>query len=363
VRYSQSSPPGEAAGEGGKEDEVTKDTKPKRRAASLLKGFEARSVPESEYQTFYTKGGRVVRDGGGIEADIKVDAPQASVLEVSLQQQGMFFDFANEWAKTHTYVLGEGLGEEGPSLVTDATYEDFKQFVKKKEKEGNFRMDLLFSGSLEPLQEALTVTTYDNAEKELEGLREAVREEVMNEFVTEKKQIKEEVGQAILARYLPESVLRRLALEGDPQVKAAIEAVKEGGREEGREGGIGNKYWQVLKGRGGGGRKEGGGREGGKKGEVVAAMEKEVYEKERKLRLNGKVVWYGGSEGGREEKGRHGRAHQNSEQEPQILRKQQQQQQQQQPPRWVSPSSSRRSSAPPSSPAARVPVGMDRAWS
>ena len=345
---------------------MTKVNKQKqRRAASLLKGFDARRVPEDEYQTFYTKGGRVVRDGGGVEADIKVAAPQASVLEVSLQQQGMFFDFANEWAKSHTYVMGEGLGEDGPSLVTDATYEDFKQFVKKKEKEGNFRMDLLFSGALEPLQEALTVTTYDKAGKELEGLREAVREEVMQEFVTEKKQIKEEVGQAILARYLPESVLRRLALEGDLQVKAAIEAVKEGGREGGREGGGANRYWEVLKGGGEEGRKGGGGREGGKKGEMVAAMEKEVYEKERRLRLNGKVVWYGGREGGREERGRQGREQQRPEQQPQLQQEQQQQQMQQQPqpPRWVSPSSSRRSSAPPSSPAARVPVGMDRAWS
>jgi hypothetical protein len=30
---------------------------------------------------------------------VKVEAPQASVLEVTLQQQGAFFDFATEWAK------------------------------------------------------------------------------------------------------------------------------------------------------------------------------------------------------------------------------------------------------------------------
>ncbi len=38
------------------------------------------------------------------------------------------------------------------------------------------------------------------------------------EFATHKAQVKEQVEEAILARYLPESMLRRLALENDPQV-------------------------------------------------------------------------------------------------------------------------------------------------
>lgn len=33
----------------------------------------------------------------------QVAAPQASVLEVTLLQQGAFFDYAGEWAKTHRY--------------------------------------------------------------------------------------------------------------------------------------------------------------------------------------------------------------------------------------------------------------------
>lgn len=39
------------------------------------------------------------------------------------------------------------------------------------------------------------------------------------EFATHKAQIKEQVQEAILARYLPESILRRLALETDPQAR------------------------------------------------------------------------------------------------------------------------------------------------
>jgi hypothetical protein len=39
------------------------------------------------------------------------------------------------------------------------------------------------------------------------------------EFSSKKEQIKEQVQEAILARYLPESMLRRIALDRDPQVE------------------------------------------------------------------------------------------------------------------------------------------------
>lgn len=46
------------------------------------------------------------------------------------------------------------------------------------------------------------------------------RLQVEAEFSSKKEQIKEQVQEAILARYLPESMLRRIALDRDPQVRA-----------------------------------------------------------------------------------------------------------------------------------------------
>ena len=46
--------------------------------------FKSSKVAERDRQTFYTKAGRVVKDGGGVEADYKVEAPKASALEVTL---------------------------------------------------------------------------------------------------------------------------------------------------------------------------------------------------------------------------------------------------------------------------------------
>ncbi|CAN0448319.1 unnamed protein product, partial [Hapterophycus canaliculatus] len=72
--------------------------------------------------------GRVVFDGGGVEADVKVKLPKPSALEIALQAQGAYFDFAGQWTKTHTF---KGTSD----VVTDGVMRDFKNFVYKRQKE------------------------------------------------------------------------------------------------------------------------------------------------------------------------------------------------------------------------------------
>ena len=64
-------------------------------------GFVASKVAEKDKNTYYTRMGRAVRDGGGIEVDYKVEAPKASALEVTLLRSGLLAEFAAQWSKTH----------------------------------------------------------------------------------------------------------------------------------------------------------------------------------------------------------------------------------------------------------------------
>jgi len=73
-----------------------------------------------------------------------------------LLQQGVFFDYATEWVKTHKYQ-GEGVVNSN-RLVSPQVYEDFKQFVQRQSEKGNIKLDLLFSSYVEPLQQALKET-------------------------------------------------------------------------------------------------------------------------------------------------------------------------------------------------------------
>lgn len=56
----------------------------------------------------------------------------------------------------------------------------------------------------------------------------AVMLQVESEFSSKKEQIKEQIQEAILARYLPESMLRRIALENDPQVRTQARGQESG---------------------------------------------------------------------------------------------------------------------------------------
>ena len=62
--------------------------------------------------------------------------------------------------------------------------------------------------------------------KDLSLVKEAIQSEMEEQFTRNKDQISEQIEEAILARYVPESILRRKSLDNDPQVKVAIEAVK-----------------------------------------------------------------------------------------------------------------------------------------
>jgi len=67
---------------------------------------------------------------------------------------------------------------------------------------------------------------FDDAVKDLGVVKEAIRKEMEEEFTRYREQIGEQIEQAILARHVPESILRRKSLDNDPQVKVAIETVK-----------------------------------------------------------------------------------------------------------------------------------------
>jgi len=58
---------------------------------------ESMQLPDSLRNAFQTLGGRTVYDGVGVEPDVLVPIPRASLLEIALIQNNVYFDFANEY--------------------------------------------------------------------------------------------------------------------------------------------------------------------------------------------------------------------------------------------------------------------------
>ena len=187
--------------------------------------YQATKVSESERMLYLTKNGREVRDGGGIEADFKVDAPKASALEVTLLRSNVLSDFAAEWSKSHDLNTNSKNGEFFE--VDDATYQAFQRYVMKKNQEGELKLDALYSGPLKQLQDSLKKSGYTLSSKEVERLEGSIMREMQKDFIRYENDIKEDIGNNILARYLPDSILIERGLKSDKQVIAATRLLKD----------------------------------------------------------------------------------------------------------------------------------------
>jgi carboxyl-terminal processing protease len=180
--------------------------------------YQANKVADKDKTTFYTKRGREVQDGGGIEADYKVSAPKASALEVTLLRSGIVNDFAAQWSRTHALTSHFEVDED--------TYKDFQAYVQQKQKDGDIKLEALYNGPINDLRRILEQSGYKGSTKDLEQLQASIVRDLMKDFDKYRVDIKEDLATGILARYLPESMLIERSIRTDTQVQAALKLVR-----------------------------------------------------------------------------------------------------------------------------------------
>ena len=176
--------------------------------------YTASKVSNKDRQVFYTKSGRTVRDGGGVEADYKSPAPKASALEITLLRSDVMNEYASQWSKK--YELTNNFE------VTDDIYREFQDFVDAKSKVGDIKLEAIYSSALDDLKRALSESGYKASENEVEQLKTQIVKEIKKDFEKYKKDIKEDIATSILSRYIPESMIMERNLKTDTQVQAAI---------------------------------------------------------------------------------------------------------------------------------------------
>lgn len=183
--------------------------------------YKASKVEDKDRAIFHTRLGREIKDGGGIEVDLKVPSPKASALEVTLLRSGVFGDFAAQWSREHELT-------SKTVDIDEETYRQFQAFVNQKQKDGDIKLEALYNGALNDLKRALKASGYKGSTRELDQLQASIVREVQKDFDKYRSDIKEDLQQSILARYLPESMLIQKAIQSDAQVKAAMKLVSNG---------------------------------------------------------------------------------------------------------------------------------------
>ncbi|HNX21961.1 MAG TPA: S41 family peptidase [Bacteroidales bacterium] len=170
-------------------------------------------IPDSLAVAYKTKNGRTVYDKGGVEPDVVTDEVEASTILVTLVQNNLVFDFANQYFVNHPTIA-----EADQFVVDDQLYSQFLAFVKGK--------DFKYKTETEDLlEELITVSKQEKYYEEVNPLIEQLKSKIVQEKEKDLLKFKEEISQylanEIVARYYFQKGRIINQLSYDPDIKMA----------------------------------------------------------------------------------------------------------------------------------------------
>ncbi|UTW64218.1 S41 family peptidase [bacterium SCSIO 12741] len=178
----------------------------------------ATEVPDSLRQTFYTKGGRPVKDGKGIEPDVEVELPDAANITASLVGKDFIFDFATEYRRSHDTLI-----PANKFVVGDDLYGEFVQYLDGKDYDYTTRSERL----LEQFKEASEKDHYfEQLKEEYEELHSKMSHNKSEDLQLHQEEIREILANEIVSRYFYQTGRIENSLSLDIQVNKAIEVLE-----------------------------------------------------------------------------------------------------------------------------------------
>jgi carboxyl-terminal processing protease len=175
-------------------------------------------VADSLIASFKTTNGREVKDGRGIDPDILVEQ-KFSVLTTELLMSHHIFDYATQFARSNSSIA-----EVKAFHLTDAQFESFVTYVEGQEF--NYTTDS--KKLLEALKETAKEEKYlESSEAEFEALVTKLTPSLEEDMVRYEDEIRELLENEIVSRYYFSTGRVIHALEGDPNIKSALEVLND----------------------------------------------------------------------------------------------------------------------------------------
>lgn len=169
-------------------------------------------VDAKNYNTFKTRNGRSVQDGGGIQPDVELaESKQSTIADALLRKDGVF-DFATQY-----YYKNPNLGTKIPN-ITDADFEAFKTFLKKEKFEFDTQTEkavkeLLVTAKKEKVDESIKT--------EYAALLSAVQKSEEKELAAHKDEIKQLITDELIKRYQYKEGLYKYYTTSNTEIKKA----------------------------------------------------------------------------------------------------------------------------------------------
>lgn len=171
-------------------------------------------MPDSIKTTFKTKAGRLVKDGGGIEPDIKIAAKEDLKIIATLASRNFVFDYATLYVSKHPTIP-----TSNQFKLTDAEFNDFVKWLDGKDYSYKTKTE----EALVKLKETAEKENYlDGIRKDYDVLEKAISHDKTQDLVKNKKEIIRLLQDEIVARYYFQRGRFQNQLTDDEEVKEAI---------------------------------------------------------------------------------------------------------------------------------------------
>lgn len=177
-----------------------------------------KSIPDSLQKAFYTKGGRRVMDGGGIQPDSVVLNDTLPTMIYDLAQSHVFFDWATEFVKKHPTIAAPG-----EFHVDDSIYADFCRYIQASDFKYNRRSD----EAMKFLKQIARMEGYlDEAEEEMKALEAKFAPDTAKDLERLRHQIIPFIESEIIGRYYLRQGVIRHTIPQDRVYRKAVELLR-----------------------------------------------------------------------------------------------------------------------------------------
>lgn len=182
-------------------------------------------LPDSLTKVFYTRAGRIVKDGGGIKPDVDLQADSLTNIAYYLtvaDSTEVMHDFIIDYVAKHSKIAPADKFE-----ISDDDYEQFKQKV--------LQSGFTFDRESEKMMKALIRVArfegyYDKAKEEFDRLESKLSHNLSDELDFNKKLIKDIISADIASVYYYQKGRIVNMLRTDRQVIGAVELAKDSER-------------------------------------------------------------------------------------------------------------------------------------
>ncbi len=182
-------------------------------------GQKPKEVADSLLKTFYTKNGRPVIDGRGIEPDMKVELPDLSRLSAMLLVKHHIFNYATQYTQQHPEI-------QAPTLfkLSNQDYAEFKKYVLAQE-------DFDYTTASEEALKKMKTTAekegyYQDIATDYEQMLIKVTPSKERDLDKFEQEIRELLEEEIMTRYYYQEGRAKHSLQTDPVVLKGIEILQ-----------------------------------------------------------------------------------------------------------------------------------------